>query len=133
RMVLHDSITANWRPSEPIALLVHGLVVCHLSGPGQRLAALLLTRGVRAVSIDLRGCGRGAAFARRIYHGGCSADLRAALAEIRQWDAAAPLVLVGFSLGGNIVLKLAGEAAAAEVPGLVRLAAVAAAIDPQLW
>jgi len=132
RLVLHDCLPDTWQPGGLIALLVHGLGGCHLSGPVQRLSALLLSRGVRAVRIDLRGCGRGAAFARRIYNGGCSGDLRTALAEIRQWDAAAPLVLVGFSLGGNIVLKLAGEAAAAEVPGLVRIAAVAPPIDLEL-
>jgi len=132
RLVLHDSIPGNWRPGGPIALLVHGLGGCHLSGPVQRLAALLLARGVRAVRIDLRGCGRGAAFARRIYNGGCSADIRAALAEILTWDANAPLSVLGFSLGGNIVLKLAGEAAADAIPGLERVVAVAPPIDLEL-
>ena len=129
RLVLHDSIPDTWRPGGVIALVVHGLGGCHLSGPVQRLSAVLLSRGARAVRIDLRGSGRGTALARRIYNGGCSADVRAALEEIRSWDGASRLVLVGFSLGGNIALKLAGEAANAPVPGLERVAAVAPPID----
>jgi predicted alpha/beta-fold hydrolase len=129
RLVLHDSIPDTWRPGGLIALLVHGLGGCHLSGPVQRLSALLLARGVRAVRIDLRGSGRGVALARRIYNGGCSADVRVALEEIHSWSRPSPLALVGFSLGGNIALKLAGEAAAAPVAGLERVAAVAPPID----
>src|SRR5260370_36636327 len=60
RLVLHDSIPANWRPGRPIALLVHGLGGCHLSGPVHRLAALLLARGVRAVRLGFRAWRRGA-------------------------------------------------------------------------
>src|SRR5205807_9088715 len=79
--------------------------------------------------IDLRGSGQGVALARRPYHAGCSEDIRAAVAEIQRWSPASPLVLIGFSLGGNIVLKLAGEASDHPVPGLERVAAVAPPID----
>jgi predicted alpha/beta-fold hydrolase len=79
--------------------------------------------------MDLRGAGRGAAWARKSYHGGCSDDVRATAAEIHRWSPASPLVLVGMSLGGNIVLKLAGEAAANPVPGLERVAAVSPPVD----
>jgi predicted alpha/beta-fold hydrolase len=129
RLVLHESQPAVWQPGEPIALLVHGLGGCHLSGYLMRLAGLLWEQGVRVVRMDLRGCGRGALLARRSYHGGCSEDVRAAAAEIHRWDTAAPLSLIGFSLGGNIVLKLAGEAAERPVPGLECVAAVAPPID----
>jgi predicted alpha/beta-fold hydrolase len=128
-LMLYDSIPDQWRPGGPIALLVHGLGGCHLSGPVLRVASMLLPRGVRAVRIDLRGSGKGAALARRIYNGGCSGDIRAALAEIRGWDPDSPHSLAGFSLGGNIVLKLAGEAAAEPIAGLERVAAVAPPID----
>jgi predicted alpha/beta-fold hydrolase len=129
RLVLHDSTSARWRPGDPVALLVHGLGGCHRSGYMRRVAGLLVPRGVRAVRMDLRGTGRGVTLARRPYHAGCSDDVRAAAAEVRRWAPDSPLTLVGFSLGGNIVLKLAGEAAARPVPGLERVVAVAPPID----
>jgi len=88
-----------------------------------------LPHGVRVFRIDLRGAGRGAALARRAYHAGCSDDVRAAAAAIHRWCQDSPLLLAGFSLGGNVALKLAGEAAADPVPGLERVAAVGPPID----
>ncbi len=129
RLVLHDSVPGRWRPDDRIALLVHGLGGSHRSGHLVRLADVLLTRGLRVIRMDLRGAGRGAAWARQSYHGGCSEDVRAAAAEIHRRQPSSPLVLVGMSLGGNIVLKLAGEAASRPVPGLECVAAVSPPVD----
>jgi predicted alpha/beta-fold hydrolase len=129
RLVLHDSVPPRWQAGAPIALLVHGLGGSHSSGYMHRVARLLLRRGVRAVRMDLRGSGRGAALARRTYNGGCSEDVRAAALEVLDWSPSSPMLLLGFSLGGNIVLKFAGEAAAQPLPGLRRVAAVAPPID----
>jgi hypothetical protein len=129
RLVLHDSVPAGWRTGHRVALLVHGLGGSHLSGHLQRMAGLLLPRGWRVVRMDLRGCGRGTALARRAYHGGCSDDVRAAAAAVHRWSPGSPLALIGFSLGGNIVLKLAGEAAVQPLPGLERVAALAPPVD----
>jgi len=128
-LVLHDSLPRDWRPAGSAALLVHGLGGSHQSGYMLRMTALLLRRGWRVVRVDLRGCGRGAELARQTYNGGCSGDIRAAAAEVHRWAPASPLSLVGFSLGGNIVLKLAGEAAGDPLPTLARVAAVAPPID----
>jgi len=129
RLVLHDSQPPGWQPGGRIAVLVHGLGGSHCSGYMERFAGLLLPRGVRVVRLDLRGVGRGEALACRTYHGGCSDDVRAALALISQDSPASPLVLIGLSLGGNIVLKLAGEAGTQPVPGLERVAAMSPPID----
>jgi uncharacterized protein len=129
RIVLHDSLPPGWQRGGPMALLVHGLGGSHRSGPVRRVAGLLWRRGVRAVRIDLRGSGRGAGFSRRLYNAACSSDVRAALMEMHAWDTSAPIALVGFSLGGNIALKLAGEAAAQPVSGLQSVAAVAPPVD----
>ena len=45
------------------------------------------------------------------------------------WGPGSPLTLVGMSLGGNIVLKLAGEAAADPLPGLAAVATVGPPVD----
>jgi predicted alpha/beta-fold hydrolase len=129
RLVLYDNVPAGWRPGGRIALLVHGLGGSHRSGYLQRLARRLLPHGRRVVRMDLRGTGGGLPLARRAYHGGCSADVRAAALEIRRWSPASPLVLVGYSLGGNVVLKLAGEVSDHPVPSLERVVAVAPPID----
>jgi predicted alpha/beta-fold hydrolase len=95
----------------------------------QRLARALLPRGLRVVRLDLRGCGRGIALARGSYNGGCSGDVRAAMVVLSRAYPTSPIVLIGFSLGGNIVLKLAGEVDAHPVPNLERVAAVSPPID----
>lgn len=128
-LVVHDSVPPSWRAGDPIALLVHGLGGSHRSSYLRRLTVQLLPHGFRVLRMDLRGCGRGLPLARRPYHAGCSADVRAAAEAIQRETPQSPLILIGFSLGGNIVLKLAGEAAERPVPGLVRVAAVAPPID----
>jgi predicted alpha/beta-fold hydrolase len=131
RLALHDRVPARWRSGAPIAVLIHGLTGSHRAGYMQRLAGLLLPRGVRVVLLDLRGAGYGFALARKPYHAGCSDDVRAVLAEVHRWSPRSPLVVAGFSLGGNIALKLAGEASSAPVPGLTAVAAVGPPIDLQ--
>jgi predicted alpha/beta-fold hydrolase len=129
RLVLHDSVPPRWRPGGRMALLVHGLGGSHRSGYMGRLAALLLPHGVRVFRMDLRGVGRGKALARRTYHGGCSEDVRAAAQAIHQWGPGSPLALIGLSLGGNIALKLAAEAAGFPLPNLECVAAVSPPVD----
>src|SRR5437879_5184834 len=126
---LHDRVPATWRPGGRIALLVHGLGGSHRSPYIGRLAELLLPAGFRVVRMDLRGAGRGLALARRSYHGGCSDDVRAAATEVCRWSPTSPLVLLGVSLGGNVVLKLAGETTDHPLPNLERVAALAPPID----
>lgn len=130
RLVVHESVPAGWRSGDPLALLVHGLGGSHRSGYVQRMGRLLLARGLRVACLDLRGSGRGFSLARRPYHAGCSADVRAVAAALHH--DLSPLFLIGFSLGGNIVLKLAGEAAREPLPGLARVAALAPPIELDL-
>lgn len=129
RLVLHDSVPGSWRPGDRIAVLVHGLTGSHRSGYMQRLARQFLRRRVRVVRVDLRGAGKGVALARLPYHAGCSADIRSVLEEVHRWSPESPLALLGFSLGGNISLKLAGEAADSPVAGLAAVVAVGPPID----
>lgn len=129
RVVLHDLLPRAWRPGGRAVMLLHGLCGSHRSGSVQRLAGMLLPGGARAFIMDLRGAGRGAGLARRTYTAGSSDDVRHALAAVRSWCPGSPLALAGFSLGGNIALKLAGEAAADPVPGLDRVAAINPPID----
>jgi predicted alpha/beta-fold hydrolase len=132
RVLVHDSIPPCWLVGGRVALLVHGLGGSARSGYMTRLTSGLLARGMRVVRMNLRGAGASASLARKLYNGGCSGDVRAVAVEIQRWTPGSPLSLLGFSLGGNIVLKLAGEAARNPVPGLERVAAVAPPIDMEL-
>jgi predicted alpha/beta-fold hydrolase len=129
RLVLHDTVPKNWRPGDPMALLLHGLGGSHRSGCLLRVGPLLLERGLRMARLDLRGAGKGAALARNGYNAGCSPDVRAAALAMLERSPASPLTLVGFSLGGNVALKLAGELHDQALPGLVRVVAVSPPID----
>jgi hypothetical protein len=59
--------------------------------------------------MNMRGCGSGTGLARQPYHSGRSADVLTVLEALQQDVPQSPVALVGYSLGGNIVLKLAGE------------------------
>jgi predicted alpha/beta-fold hydrolase len=128
-VVLHDSVPEGWREGGPIVVLVHGLTGSHASFQVQRLANLLIPEGLRVVRVDLRGTGASLPLSRGTYHGGCSQDLRAGLQAVHRWCPQSPIIVVGFSLGGNIVLKLGGEAADHPILGLARLIALAPPVD----
>ena len=89
--------------------MIHGLAGCHQSPYMRRIAAKLNAGGIRTFRMDLRGCGAGALLARLPYHSGQSADAAAALETIAGICPGSPATLIGFSLGGNIALKLVGE------------------------
>lgn len=98
-----------WKPSDLTVVLVHGLCGSHRSPNLVRMAHRLSAQGIRVVRFNMRGCGSGRGLARQIYHCGRSEDLFEALKWLKHQAPLSPIVLIGFSLGGNIVLKLAGE------------------------
>jgi predicted alpha/beta-fold hydrolase len=127
-VVVHGSASPAWHGG-PVALLVHGLGGCHESGYMVRITQRLVALGVRVYRMDLRGCGAGAVLARRLYSAACSDDVRSVLEHLRARHPGSSLLLAGFSLGGGIVLKMAGEAGNRPPPGLCAVAAVAAPLD----
>ena len=109
RIVLHDDVPSAWQRGGAVALLVHGLAGCHLSSYMQRIAARLVERQVRVFRMDLRGCGAGVGLALLPYHAGRSDDIEAAARAVASLCPGSPVFLAGFSLGGNMALKLASE------------------------
>jgi predicted alpha/beta-fold hydrolase len=96
-------------PGEPVAqlILVHGLEGSSAAGYARSLAQAALEAGCAVDRFNMRSCGGTEHLSgRTLYHSGQTSDL---LAVIRQLPRRAPIFLVGFSLGGNVVLKLAGE------------------------
>jgi hypothetical protein len=94
-----------------------------------RITRKLVQRGVRTFRMDLRGCGAGETLARLPYHSGRSEDAAAALRHISELCPGSPVVLMGFSLGANITLKLLGESPATIPPNLERALAVCPPVD----
>lgn len=128
-LVLHDNVPPGWAPGERIAVLIHGLTGSHNSPGVKRVAARLLGHGLRTVRLDQRGAGKGLPLARGAYHAGRSDDIRAALETVHHWSPASPIVLIGISLGGALVLKTAAEAVEHPAAYLERVAVMNPPID----
>jgi predicted alpha/beta-fold hydrolase len=111
RLIVLESVPRGWASPQPTAVLVHGLAGCAEAPYMVRLGVRLVHRGIRVVRVNLRNSGIGFGLARGIYHAGRSDDLREVLAWLKNRDGAGPTALIGFSLGANLVLKLAAEAA----------------------
>jgi predicted alpha/beta-fold hydrolase len=126
---LYDSIPQRWKPSDAIALIVHGLGGCHNSGSVLQLSKVCLKQGMRIVRINLRGSGESLAENKKPYHAGCSTDIVEVVKTVAGWSPESPLYLMGLSLGGNVVLKLAVENSQKELPTLKKIIAVSPPVD----
>jgi predicted alpha/beta-fold hydrolase len=115
------------RTGKPTVLLVHGLTGCSESFYIRATAAALLEAGHAVLRLNLRGAGAGAPLARGAYHAGASGDIAAAIAAVPTELARDGIAAVGFSLGGNMLLKHLAETG--RDSGLVRAASVSAPID----
>ncbi|WP_420420589.1 YheT family hydrolase [Simkania sp.] len=109
RITYEVSTPKNWKVTDPTVVMVHGLCGSYRSPYLVRLAKKLDKRNIRTIRINLRGCGTGRGHAKKMYHVDGSNDVWHALKKIKHETPDSPLTLMGFSLGGNIVLKMAGE------------------------
>jgi uncharacterized protein len=116
QLLVHEELGAPLSDSAPLVILVHGLGGDHTSPYLRRVAYYLRRRNLRVWRVDLRGSGLGLKMAWRPAHAGCSHDLSSIFSHARQLYPRARLVPVGFSLSGNILLKLLGELAAGVYP-----------------
>ncbi len=111
----------------PLALLAHGIAGSAESYYMRATAARLLGLGYRVLRMNLRGAGPSRIDCSRHYHAGRSQDLRDAINGLSPELTALGIVAIGFSLGGNTVLKLAGEQGAQG--SVIGVASVCAPID----
>lgn len=109
--MLHDDAPRAWRPGGQTAILVHGLCGDHTSAYMARIASRLRHRGTRTFRMDLRGAGAAFLLSKNLYHSGLSDDIGAAANAVVRIAPGSPIDLIGFSLGGNLVLKYLGEGA----------------------
>jgi uncharacterized protein len=118
------------RPREhPTLVLLHGLEGSSESGYVVGTAEKAYVGGFNVVRLNQRNCGGTEKLTPTLYHSGMSGDIRAVLLELITKDRLPELFAAGFSMGGNLVLKMAGEFgedAPREIGGVV---AVCPALD----
>ena len=98
-----------------VVIAVHGLTACSEARYMLTLANRALEEGFDVVRLNVRSCGGTEHLAPTLYHSGLTADLRSVVDQFASED----VYIVGFSMGGNMALKLAGEWGDA-APGHVR-------------
>ena len=92
---------------KPVVLLAHGMGGCSESGYIKRIAGKLGSWGYGVFMINHRGSGPGMGLSSRLWNGGSSDDLSKMVTFILKRYS--QLILIGFSLSGNILLKYLGE------------------------
>ncbi|MDX2150640.1 MAG: alpha/beta fold hydrolase [Bryobacteraceae bacterium] len=95
-------------PSRAELILLHGLEGSSSAGYMVSMAQDALLAGLAATRLNMRTCGGTEHLCPTLYHAGLTSDLRRVLEIVKNEDRG-PVFLCGFSLGGNVVLKLAGE------------------------
>ena len=114
------------RPTRPTVLLVHGLAGSSESSYMRGTAAHLLGLGHQVLRLNLRGAGASRELCRFQYHAGRTEDLAAVIAQLPADLVRDGIGILGYSLGGNAVLKLLGEGR--DLP-ILAAASVSAPID----
>lgn len=93
----------------PLVVLIHGLTGCETSTYMRASARHMLERGHAVLRLNLRGTGPSRPRCRLQYHAGRTEDLRTVVGRMDGRLAANGIVIVGFSLGANMLLKYLGE------------------------
>ena len=113
-----DELQLNWltavsmADTAPMVLLLHGLAGDINSHYIQAMLAQCQTMNWPAVVMHFRGCNGKPNKLPRAYHSGDTADLMQVIAEVKRRHPNRFLIAVGYSLGGNVLLKYCGELAA---------------------
>ena len=102
--------------AKPLVVLIHGLTGCFDSEYIRASAVYWLSQGFPALRVNLRAAGPVNAQCREQYYAGRTQDLRELFASLRAEFPGREIVAVGYSLGGNMLLKYLGEDGAAAVP-----------------
>jgi hypothetical protein len=100
---------ASADPSRAVVVVLHGLEGSARSGYALETYRQLGRHGLAAVGLNFRSCSGELNRGRRLYHSGETEDLRYVLALLRRQYPGARIGAVGFSVGGNVLLKYLGE------------------------
>ncbi|MDW7693650.1 alpha/beta fold hydrolase [Flammeovirgaceae bacterium SG7u.111] len=108
-----DFLDVDWLRggNRKLAILLHGLEGSSASSYISGLSQALLAQGWDIAVMNFRSCSGEVNLKLRSYHSGETEDLKFLISQARESGMYGELVLAGFSLGGNIVLKYVGEEA----------------------
>jgi len=124
----------HWQP-EPVridrltVLLVHGLEGSSDSQYIRGITALAWDAGCNVIRMNMRNCGGTETWSPTLYHSGLSGDVHAVLHHFVGVHGLQRVAMVGYSMGGNLVLKLAGELADEVPEWLLAAVGVSPAVD----
>lgn len=122
----------HWQPgkdkSAPLLALVHGLEGSSDSNYMRGIAEKAWRRGFHVIRLNQRNCGGTESLTPTLYNSGMSADYRAVCEELAD-EGFRKIFFAGYSMGGNLVVKMAGEYGESAPPALRGVAAVCPALD----
>jgi uncharacterized protein len=110
-------------------LLLHGLEGSADAHYMRGIADKAWARGFNTVRLNQRNCGGTDHLSEGVYHSGLTSDPMAVLSELIEHDRLPAVVVAGYSLGGNLALRMAGEYGAAAPPQVKGFAAVSPTLD----
>lgn len=116
------------RRERPALVLVHGLEGSSESGYMLGTAERAWAAGFHVVRMNQRNCGGTEHLTPTLYNSSLSGDVRAVVSELAERDGCEEIFAAGFSLGGNLVMKMAGEMGE-DAPGALR---AVAGVSPSL-
>ena len=117
------------RPDEPVIAILHGLEGSSESNYMLGIADKAFRMGFHAIRLNQRNCGGTETLTPTLYNSGMSGDYRAVLDELSNGDGFEQIFFVGYSMGGNLVTKMAGEFADAAPRALRGVCVVCPAMD----
>ncbi|MEI7782191.1 MAG: hydrolase [Planctomycetota bacterium] len=113
----------------PWTLVLHGLEGSSRSSYVRGMTAALVAAGYEVCIVNYRGCSGPPNRLARAYHAGETGDVLAVLERLGAERPGRPFAVVGFSIGGNILMKLLGEDPGRVPAGLVAAAAISPPFD----
>jgi predicted alpha/beta-fold hydrolase len=121
-----------WQPdraAHPAMVVLHGLEGSSAAHYMTGIAAKAYAAGFSAVLLNQRNCGGTEHLSPGLYHSGLTHDARHVLNELTSVDGISRVAVAGYSLGGNLALKLAGDYGADPPPALRAVCAVSPIIE----
>ena len=121
----------HWQPdvaARPTIVALHGLEGSSDAHYMRGIADKAFRRGFNVVRLNQRNCGGTEHLSPGLYHSGLTGDVQAVLEQLAA-DGLPSIVVSGYSLGGNLALKLAGEYAGSPPPWLTAVCAVSPTLE----
>lgn len=122
----------HWHPrawARPTLILLHGLEGSSEAHYMRGAASKAFARGFNVVRLNQRNCGGTEHLSAGLYHSGLSGDAARVIQELTEVDGLESIAVAGYSLGGNLALKLAGDYGEARPKALLAVCAVSPIIE----